>query len=172
MDYKKQSIINRIAQNIIDAYAIEIPITDLNDVVRRMGGAIYSDYGLDEYADGRIWKEGNRFVICVSANKPENRKRFTIAHEIGHLFLHMGYIVNQNLWNRQDNQTYYRNGDSEEEYEANEFAAALLMPEIAYKQILDKYSHDMMVDMNLVAEHFGVSTEAAINRGKWLGYLR
>ena len=40
----------------------------------------------------------------------------------------MGYKINSELWNKQKNAIYYRSGDSLMEYQANEFAAALLMP--------------------------------------------
>lgn len=67
---------------------------------------------------------------------------------------------------------YYRNGNSREEYFANEFAAAFLMPKIEYKRVMDKNTEGNTVNTQEIAKYFNVSTEAASNRGKWLGYLQ
>ena len=40
--------------------------------------------------------------IIVSPFQDEKRERFTIAHELGHLFLHMGYRTNNELWEKQE----------------------------------------------------------------------
>ena len=100
------------------------------------------------------------------------RRNFTIAHELGHLFLHMGYQIDEELWKNSDNMILNRFGNSERELEANEFAAAFLMPEKEYKRIAEKYSEGNTVFIRKVAEYFNVSVEAASYRGKWLGYLQ
>ena len=84
----------------------------------------------------------------------------------------MGYKINSELWNKQENATYYRAGDSLMEYQANEFAAALLMPQKSYKEIMDQYTIGNKVETDKIASYFGVSISAASNRGKFLGYLR
>ena len=83
----------------------------------------------------------------------------------------MGFMTDRKLWNTQDEKVYGRFGTSEQEYQANEFAAALLMPENIYKDILDEHSRGNKVNMNEVAKYFKVSLSAAINGGKFLGYL-
>ena len=84
----------------------------------------------------------------------------------------MGYRINSDLWNKQKNATYYRSGDSLMEYQANEFAAALLMPKKEYKKIMDQYTIGNKVKTDKVEDYFGVSVSAASNRGKFLGYLQ
>lgn len=121
---------------------------------------------------GSIRKLDDGFVIYVSPFQSEERKKFTIAHELGHLFLHMGYRINSDLWNRQKNATYYRAGDSLMEYQANEFAAALLMPKEAYKDVMERNTIGNKVETSKIADYFGVSVSAASNRGKFLGYLK
>lgn len=83
----------------------------------------------------------------------------------------MGYMIDSEKWASQTDR-YYRKGNSDEEYEANEFAAALLMPKKEYKKILDKYTEGDIVHTAKIAEKFNVSVNAAANRGKWLGYLQ
>lgn len=83
----------------------------------------------------------------------------------------MGYNINQQLWEKQDESPYYRFGSTEKEKQVNEFAAALLMPKDLYVQVMDKYTDGNIVDTAKIAEYFHVSVDAESNRGKWLGYL-
>ena len=176
MDYETKRVIGRIVNAVIDAYNINIPITNIEEVVRQMGGKVTEDSTLNMYSDGLIRRlderNGEQFEIVVSSYQLPARKNFTIAHELGHLFMHMGYEIDEKLWDSQINSTYYRNGNSEQEYQANEFAATLLMPEDEYKRIMDIYTIGNSVDTSKIADYFNVSVEAAANRGKWLGYLQ
>lgn len=86
--------------------------------------------------------------------------------------VHMGYRTNKELWARQENNIYHRIGSSEKEYQANEFAAAFLMPASEYLTVLKRIADGNVVDTSKIAEYFNVSVEVASNRGKFLGYLR
>ena len=168
---QRRRLINELAQDVIDLFHIDIPIENIDEVVRNMGGIIKEDYKLSEYSDGIIRKTSvTSFEIRVSPDQSSGRRNFTIAHELGHLFLHMGFLINDEIWNNQQ-MTFYRKGNSQEEYEANEFAAAFLMPQRQYKRVLDQYAEGNLVDTSKIAQEFNVSTKAASNRGKWLGYL-
>ena len=173
MDYNTRRIINKLAYEIIDAYKIETPINDLEEFVKNLGGKVTEDNLKSGFYDGRITTKNTdyKFEIFIPEDQYPERKKFTIAHELGHLFLHMGYQIDDELWEMQKDKDYYRNGSSEEELQANEFAAALLMPEDEYKKIMDKYTDGLCVSTSNIADYFGVSIQAAVNRGKWLGYL-
>ena len=69
---------------------------------------------------------------------------------------------------------YHRAGSvsSEKEYQANEFAAAFLMPRDEYLKKMNEYTDGNKVNTSKIAEYFNVSVEAASNRGKFLGYLK
>lgn len=172
MNDELRMLINNLTQDIIDLYNIQIPIQNINDVVTALNGRVEDSIDIDYMSDGSIRKQDNGFVIYVSPFQSAERRKFTIAHELGHLFLHMGYKINSDLWNNQKNATYYRTGDSIMEYQANEFAAALLMPKKAYKEIMDQYTNGNEVETDKIASYFGVSISAASNRGKFLGYLQ
>lgn len=172
MNDELRMLINNLTQDIIELYDIQVPIQNINDVVEKLGGRIEESFNVDNMSDGSIRKQDDGFVIFVSPFQSRERKKFTIAHELGHLFLHMGYRINLELWNRQENATYYRAGDSLEEYQANEFAAAFLMPKNKYKEIMDQNTVGNMVETGKIADYFGVSVSAASNRGKFLGYLQ
>src|SRR6185437_11369540 len=73
--------------------------------------------------------DGKRWAIVVNQSHPQTRKRFTIAHELGHLLLH-GFTTPH-----ADREFIVRFRDARssdgsvlEEIEANQFAAELLMP--------------------------------------------
>ncbi len=65
------------------------------------------------------------------------RQRFTIAHELGHFFLHRAsstvFVDAAPIFFRDESSS---NGSQREEIEANAFAAELLMPEDAIRQRL------------------------------------
>lgn len=169
MDNATRIMINSLTQDILTLFNIHIPIQDIDELVGMLGGSIQTD---SSCTDGSVVKEGDSFRILVSPFQDEKRRRFTIAHELGHLFLHMGYLTNAELWERQDENIYHRLGSSEKEYQANEFAAAFLMPQREYIKIMNENINGNKVNTSKIAEYFNVSVEAASNRGKFLGYLK
>lgn len=83
-------------------------------------------------SDGRIIKGKSKTLIKINSNIPYiTKKRFTVAHEIGHLLLHDNIEVHDensntlNWFKATENQL--RKGV--QEWEANDFASELLMPE-------------------------------------------
>lgn len=165
-------MINRLADLVLKYYEITPPIKDIKSIVEVViGGYIKEDDELSGCSDGFIMKYGNSFKIVVSPFQNELRKNFTIAHELGHLFLHMGYIIDDELWNKQTDKIYYRSGSTLMEYQANEFAAALLMPKEMYEEVFEENLVGDEIDMNNIAKKFNVSLQAAINRARFLGLL-
>ena len=172
MNNELRILINNLTQDIIDLYNIQIPIQNIDEVVKKIGGRVEESLDIDNMFDGSIRKQDDGFIIYISPFQSTERRKFTIAHELGHLFLHMGYRINSDLWNKQMDATYYRAGDSLLEYQANEFAAALLMPKKIYKVIMDQHTIGNEVETDKIASYFGVSISAASNRWKFLGYLQ
>ena len=80
----------------------------------------------------------------------ETRRRFTIAHELGHIFLHWQWLPGQIL---EDDlvEISYRNGEytREErirEREADSFAAEFLAPIKFVKKSIQSYQEDGIVE--------------------------
>lgn len=70
--------------------------------------------------------------IVVNKNHTEQRRRFTIAHEIGHFVLHARELLHVDD-NVSAQPAFFRDAESSKatklkEIEANQFAAELLMP--------------------------------------------
>lgn len=87
--------------------------------------------------------------ILVNDDEPYLRQRFTVAHEIGHICLH----------NHDEEFVDYRKDSPRtlKEYEADEFAGCLLMPE----EIFVSKWKEMKKHYQQLSNYFGVS-EAAI----------
>ncbi|HEY4248477.1 MAG TPA: ImmA/IrrE family metallo-endopeptidase [Lacunisphaera sp.] len=99
----------------------------------------------------------------MNANHSEARQRFTIAHELGHFFLHAGdpVFVDQSFVMMRD--TASSEGEKVEEREANLFAAELLMPaKLIVKEVEDMDDIDIVDDGKIgrLADKFGVSVQA------------
>lgn len=173
MNNEMRTQINALAEDIIKIFDIPTPIENMSAVVESLGGKLQEDMAIGSFSDGKIEREeaDSKFSIKIPYGQSESRKNFTVAHELGHLFLHMGYLIDAELWENSRKVTFYRKGNSEIELQANEFAVAFLMPRKKYKEVLDKYSEGNYVLISKVADYFNVSIDAASYRGKWLGYL-
>ena len=139
---------------------------DVRKFVEYLDGAVTPCEEIPEGADGMLRKNGDAFEILVRKGMSPERTRFTIAHEIGHLFLHCGYIVDQEKWEATDD--VYHEGEYEKEIQANEFASALLMPKNRFRAYIEDHSEGNKVDMASVARSFHVSIASAISRAKKL----
>lgn len=167
----KREKIGQLADQVRVALNLSTPITytSLVDAVHRMGGRVVDDARIRFIKDeARIRKMDGRFEIVIDVLKPERRKLFSLAHELGHLFIHMGF-GNKARWivERDYVESYARKGYDEEEFEANEFAAALLMPKKEFTSLVARKQ-----SLQEIASHFGVSADAADTRGKWLGLYK
>jgi len=148
-------------------------VLDVDRIVEVLGGRIVEVGAPDAHqmiGDASIQKVGDKFEIRVTEVSAA-RRRFNIAHELGHLFLHMGFLVDDVRWAAcSDFDVMNRDGAStSEEYEANEFAGALLMPEQAFLRIASVNRQGTTFDTQEIADAFGVSVPAARTRGRWLG---
>lgn len=73
-------------------------------------------------------------AIILGSERPAGRKRYTCSHEIGHHVFSHGY--------RLDELESESSQDSPEEYIAQRFAGALLMPQIAISSAIKKRGWD------------------------------
>lgn len=81
--------------------------------------------------EGRIVKLGNRAVISVNQEIEEpGKKRFVVAHELGHLQLE--HEVNQLSLCSNNDFAATQKGNTDE-YDSNTFAGELLMPESIFR---------------------------------------
>src|SRR5689334_11100791 len=116
------------AQKIVaQAGAIELPVP-IRDIARGYAQLVEREIP-GEISGMLVPVEGaNEWVIVVAKGDNEVRKRFTIAHELGHLVLH-SYTTPHADRSYKLRDARSSDGSILEEIEANQFAAELLMPE-------------------------------------------
>lgn len=115
----------RIAQEIHERYKLSIPIRP-ERLAGQMGITVVG-LRLSERLSGLLTRDTydpSRYLIVVNIRHMPTRRRFTIAHEIGHYCLHRS--IKPTFCDRLDGVHRL----NRLEREADQFAAELLMPEI------------------------------------------
>lgn len=116
--------------------------------------------------DGKIIFGNNKSVIKVNSNiQFEQRKRFVVAHEIGHLIMHRNMQLSEDTFSNFNiiagMEKALKNGM--QELEANEFACELLMPEKLFlKEANGKKFSPLLIKQ--LSERFKTSLTATIFR--------
>lgn len=128
---------------------------DLIAVVQRLGGQIFVHPWRNPDEDGSIEVRGpGNFTVYLSPFTGQLRDRFTIAHELGHYFLH-SLVGKKRI-------RIAREGSNPAEWEANCFAAGFLMPK---EEFITK-AKEVGWDVQKLAAHFVVSSQVAALRVK------
>lgn len=117
---------------------------------------------LENDLSGVLYKDDDtgRWGMKVNSNHHPNRQRYTIAHELGHYCLHRYF---NNLF---EDEIFFRGGKtSKTEWQANDFANAILMPE----EIFRRKVRGGVEKVEELAKIFQVSSLALRIRVKALG---
>jgi len=140
---------------VLPVNVVEIANSHGIDVLR-------ADFGkdLEENVFGLIMKDHDNVLIYVNKKNAYVRRRFTIAHELGHYFLHH---ENSNEFGYMDLRSTKR---THEETEANRFAEELLMPE---DELRLEHAKLMFPTAERLSEIFQVSKQAMKYRLSRLG---
>lgn len=147
------------AHKLIQSLAIRNPSEIELNVIAMTRGVLVVEDDL-EGADARLLRKGDRGIIRVSNKIPEaGRKRFAIAHELGHWELHKE-LSQLAICLSGDIQGY---SESPAELEASKFASELLMPTMLARPIVESSEPDLKL-VKLLAETFDVSFTAALVR--------
>ena len=149
-----------------------IPVDPIEIAAFLSVAVVRKDFSED--ISGVLVRKGSGATIAVSASDGPLRQRFTVAHEIGHLFLeHKGEVfIDKQVVNRRDGNSSL--AIDEQEIEANQFAASLLMPRDKIVEHLDGLSRVLKsrsILIELIARKFEVSKPAMEYRLVNLGLL-
>ena len=111
--------------------------TDVDHICRCLSIFLVKE-DLEDSLSGMSFVKSDQKYIIVNKNHHVNRRRFTIAHEIGHHVLHHDYLlrnvhVDTFVLNRD---TSSADGSDRREIQANAFAAELLMPMASMRRFL------------------------------------
>jgi len=149
-----------VATSLLHRYGIDDPShLDLEALAIELGADIV--HCTLDGALARLFRVGRRAVIRVShANVIEGQRRFSIAHELGHLALdHKSSLAAVCDSTHQHDQ----HGGSSREAEANTFAAELLLPESLVRRRCEVSPVSLDV-VRAIAEDFGTSVGCAAIR--------
>lgn len=118
------------ARKIINEMNIVAPPVVIEEVAKRYGANLhYEPFEGEDDISGVLYKDVNNCIIGVNSAHSKTRQRFTIAHEIGHLVL----LHNKKIFVDKAVKISFRDKRSSmavdnDEIEANQFAAEILMP--------------------------------------------
>ncbi len=148
-------------------------IIDLFKECERLGYKLLR-YPLGDNADlGFAVKKDNDIIIFTNSCSRLSREIFTLAHEIGHVILHL----NDESSFIDDSITINGRSTDEKEQEANYFAACLLMPDDDVGRFIDLGIQDFgekglsAMDIARIMSEFNVSFDMALNRLESLGII-
>lgn len=168
MDLNTKQTIDSLAGDIIKQFNVKIPVDDIKELVYRLGGTIRYTH---VRSGSKVMRDGEKFIIILPEFQDKAKERIMISNELGHLFLHMGYLINDELWEQQPDKTYYQNKHADKEWQANAFGASLLMPKEEYQDTMAYFTRDNQTDLLKVANHFNVSVNAVFDRKRFLESL-
>lgn len=158
--------IRKRVDEILKSNRVTNPEVDVERIARSLGADVRGEE-LDDDMSGLLSINHGKPTIAFNKDHSENRRRFTIAHELGHLVLHSedtdrgGVFIDRKVFHRnsQASQGIYR-----QEIEANRFAAELLMPKKMLLTAIEEFGDDIDLSdddtISKLADIFGVSTQA------------
>jgi Zn-dependent peptidase ImmA (M78 family) len=133
LDKNVKDFLNTILKDVeLKGYELQ-----LDDLCKTLGLSIFGTIFTEDNISGAIYREKNtdKFKIYVNRNHSLTRRRFTIAHEIGHYISALcgshseNQLFNTNQGFADHSISFLEDGVfSEAETEANEIAAQILMP--------------------------------------------
>jgi hypothetical protein len=155
-------------QAVIQTYQNAAPV-DITALATGLGIAVFDSYDLPPGISGKICLDPNAespsgYSITVNANEPYRRRRFTVAHECAHFLLHRSKIGDE-----LTDDALYRSEklNTQEEFQANNRAAELLMP----RKLMNDYIRKGIISISRLADEFEVSEPAMRVRMRYLYQL-
>jgi Zn-dependent peptidase ImmA (M78 family) len=146
---------------------------DLHELAKHLGLTIIESDPEDNELSGALIRDETPKAL-INSTHHENRKRFTLAHEIGHFMLHHGEDSFVDSSDKKQIKVLFRLNhpqNSNIEKEANFFAASLLMPLELLQKEIDQFEGEKDDLISKLSNKFKVSNEAMGYRLLNLGYI-
>ncbi len=133
------------------------PIESLTDLIEDREGVVVEVAGSEDAVDGLAGLANERHaVVVVDPSVEDDRKRFTLAHELGHLVMDQDAVTDP----------------SEGERLANRFASAFLVPKaVAVKELGEKRTRLSFEELKLLKMKHGLSMQAWVYRARDCGII-
>jgi Zn-dependent peptidase ImmA (M78 family) len=145
--------------SLLQRYSIDEPGFDIEDLAYAMDITV-REGGLED-ADAWLFrrKNGKGIIRLNSSTFSRQRRRFSIAHELGHWEMHPN-LKQGKFCTAEDLSDYIK---SPEEIEANWFAATLLMPRFMIRDYITRGDADFNL-IDRITDEFETSRTAAARR--------
>lgn len=132
------------------------PIENLTGTIEDHGGIVVECTGHREEFDGLSGWVNERYpLVVVSAAVPDDRRRFSLAHELGHLIMNCEGV-----------------DEKQEERLAHRFAAAFIVPsDVARHELGERRRHLDLQELVLLKRKHGLSMQAWMQRARDLGII-
>ena len=136
----------------------EAPIDSLTGVVEQHGGIVVAHSGMDterEFDGLAGWADETTPIVVVSTDVPDDRVRFNLAHELGHLLTDCAEV-----------------DAKEQENLAHRFASALIVPAAVIRRELGSRRRRVaMREFALLKRKHGLSMQSLVHRAFDLGII-
>lgn len=166
--------IEALVEELLSTHGVHEAPVPVEMIAKSHGARIFYR-SLEHDVSGFLYRDSDQSVIGVNTHHSRTRQNFTVAHELGHFFLHDQEQLHVDHGFRiRLRDDVSSQGTDHAEREANHFAASLLMPRAFLHADLAGTDYlDLLDDASLhdLSRKYGVSTQALLNRLKSLGYI-
>lgn len=136
----------------------------VEDIARSVGINEFCDLEAESVTSGvKVGPDKATGVILSSADLAPQRRRFAIAHQLGHYLLSTQHGDRQ-CANRDLNEIRRDTPHRKEEAQANRFAAGLLMPKPLFMPFVETLGKPTVLHLQAIAAAYDVSLDAAASR--------
>lgn len=140
------------------------PPVDVETFARTVGILEFRDLDVDGFVGALMTDlEKTKGIILSATGMSAVRRRFTVAHELGH-FLIAAHRGDKRCTSKDLMETRRETLHQKEEAQANRFAAGLLMPKPWFVTQTDELGPPVLEHLRIIAATYSVSLEAAANR--------
>lgn len=157
------------AEDLLDQMGVTEPPVPVEEIAARLGIECFAETMSPDTSSVLVRQPDGHRVIAVNSTHHRLRKRFSMAHELGHALLHFpespraSYAVVDRPLEVMFRDGVASEGSNRVEIDANTFAAALLMPRAAlearFREQLQRGIRRTEVT-KILAGIFDVSTQA------------
>jgi Zn-dependent peptidase ImmA (M78 family) len=164
------------AEKLVERLGLNAAPINVEKIAEDLGLRVVAE-NLGSDISGLLVSKDGMASIAVERRDPPVRRRFTIAHEIGHFLLRHHLQRNELVHADERWQVIYRSPKASEgldpmEVQANQFAATLLMPTKILRDRIQRLQKPLTEqDVKALASEFKVSEQAMTIRLSGLGLL-
>lgn len=131
LDYKEIRKIEQHTIEILNRFSIVKPPVPVKDIAQKLGLRVLP-FDFDDDVSGILVIKSGQGTIGYNPKNIKQRRRFTIAHELGHFLLHNNAVdevfIDKDFIVKYRSDKQYTQAEVKQEQAANSFAASLLMP--------------------------------------------